>query len=95
MASDAPFVDLKLYKDMLEFEKYDFEISKAVQEKLDRHTWYLSQEFATFNLFSNFVPDETKQKIVQKLLSIKPLKTYKFGPPTNPSLPSDKKIYIM
>ena len=92
MASDAPFVDLKLYKDMLEFEKYDFEISKAVQDKLDRHTWYLSEEFAPFNLFSNFVPDQTKQKIVQKLLRFTPLKTYKFGPPTNASLPSDKKI---
>ena len=91
MASDAPFVDLKLYKDMLEFEQHDPQISHAVRNKLNGHTWYLGEEYAVFNLFSNYVPDQTKQKIVQKLLTVKPLKTYKFGPPIQPSLPSNIK----
>ena len=71
VASDAPLNDLTLFKDMLDYEQYDSDVSAAVIEKLRLHTWFLNQEFTPLNLFSSRVDDEVKSKIVEKLLMVK------------------------
>ena len=81
IAANAPVSDLSLLKDMLEFEKIDKRVSKAVTEKLKMHTWYLNQEYVPFSLFSDLVSEEEKFEIAQKLLKTKPPRSYEFGYP--------------
>ena len=92
IASDAPSTDLMLYKDMLNYS-YDPQVSDAILKKLKKHTWYMNQEFAPLNLFSNRVDEKVKVEIARKLLTVKPkknLKDYGMGQPTTVPLPENK-----
>ena len=90
LASEAPFADLTLYKDMLDYHDHDAPIAAAVLAKLRNHTWFFNQEYVAFNLFSNQVSDQIKMKIVDKLLIAKPPKKYKWGFPSVVKLPITK-----
>ena len=81
-ASEAPHMDLKLYKDMIAYKEFDNEVADAVLDKLTRHTWYLNMEYVPFTLFSKLVPEEEKAEIAMKLSKVKPPKKYKGGYPS-------------
>ena len=91
IAPNAPSSDLSLYKNMLDFQKYDPAIAKAVIEKFSLHTWYLNQEFVVLNLFSSHVSEDVKAVIVEKLLIVEPPEKYAIGAPEFPALPKTKK----
>ena len=91
IASDAPITDLTLYKGMLEFYENDPDVSKAIIDKLNNHTWYMNQMFVPFNLFSNSVDERVKLKIAKKLLIVKPPPKYEMGFPNPVRLPDNKK----
>ncbi|GBM06522.1 hypothetical protein AVEN_101683-1 [Araneus ventricosus] len=71
LASEAPFIDLKLWKDLKEYELFDFEISNAAKCILERHLWYLSDELVGLALFSDTVLSPEKDDMV-KMIKSKP-----------------------
>ena len=89
-ASDAPFMDLKMYKTLLSYHSIDKPVASAVLKKLKLHTWYLNQEFAPLSLFSDKVSNEEKKSLAKTLLQIKPSK-YEMGCPNPVSLPESPK----
>ena len=91
LASEAPFTDLALYKDMLEYQYFDKPVANAVLEKLRRHTWYMNMEYAPLSLFSSKVDDKEKVAIAQKLAKVKAPRKYQGGHPTPVDLPKEKK----
>ena len=80
-ASDAPFMDLQLYKQMLVYKKTNKKIAEAVLDKFYGHTWYLNQCYAPFSLFSKKGPDIEKAEIALKLSKVKAPKEYSRGYP--------------
>lgn len=80
-ASDAPFMDLKLYKDMLSWTRNGTNIGTEVMNKILGHTEYLNQEYICLALFSEKVGNREKQKIAQRLLEIPPQNNYSMGKP--------------
>ena len=91
LAAEAPYMDLKLYKDMLQFQKYDSAIATAVVQKFMLHTWYLNQEYTAFSLFSKNISDKEKSSIAKKLSKVTPPKKYESGYPMPVQLPQNKK----
>ena len=81
IASDAPYMDLNFYKNMLQYKKTNKIIADAVLEKFYGHTWYLNQCYAPLSLFSKNVSSEEKAEIANKLLKVKPPKKYSTGYP--------------
>lgn len=70
--AEAALLDLEFVQNLKHFEKIDSEASKAVLEKVSRHTWYMSGELVGLSLFSdNLMPDQ-KIAIVNKIKSTKP-----------------------
>ncbi|GBM29456.1 hypothetical protein AVEN_255842-1 [Araneus ventricosus] len=69
LASEAPFIDLKLSKDLKEYELFDFEISNAAKCILERHLWYLSDEVVGLALFSDTVLSLEKDAKVKMIRS--------------------------
>ena len=94
IAIDAPISDLTLFKDMLEFEKYDPQVSAAVIEKLRLHTWYLNQEFIPLNLFSSRVSDDVKEIIIDKLKMVQSPQHYETGIFVQKVLISQKLVFL-
>ena len=91
LAAEAPYMDLKLYKEMLQFQKYDSAIATAVVQKFMLHTWYLNQEYTAFSLFSKNISDKEKSSIAKKLSKVTPPKKYESGYPMPVQLPQNKK----
>ena len=81
IAAEAPFMDLKFYKNMLKYKKHDSDVANAVLQKFLGHTWYLNQELAPFSLFSKNVSDREKAEIAKKLTKVIPPKKYASGYP--------------
>ena len=80
-ASEAPYMDLNFYKQMLQYKKTNKVIASKVLEKFFGHTWYLNQCYAPFSLFSKNVSDDEKAEIALKLTKIKSPKNYSCGYP--------------
>ena len=95
-ASDVTIMDLKLFKDMISWQDYDKSLASAVLKKMERHTWYLNQEFVPLALFSNLITDRQKAKLANMLNQIpsKPREEYDLGHPTELPLPSDKHVAL-
>ncbi|GBL92718.1 hypothetical protein AVEN_119108-1 [Araneus ventricosus] len=71
LASEALFIDLKPWKDLKEYELFDFKISNAAKCILVRHLWYLSDELVRFALFSDIVLSPEKDDMA-KMIKSKP-----------------------
>ncbi|GBN87180.1 hypothetical protein AVEN_118182-1 [Araneus ventricosus] len=69
LATEAPFIELKLWKDLKEYELFGFEISNAAI--LERHLWCLSDELVGLVLFSDLVLSPEKDAMV-KMMKSKP-----------------------
>ena len=82
LASEAIYMDLKFYKNMLEYKKHNKVIANAVLDKFLGHTWYLNQCYAPLSLFSKNISNDEKAEIALKLLKVKPPKKYSSGYPT-------------
>ena len=91
LAAEAPFMDLQLYKNMLQYKKFDPEIATAVLNKFMGHTWYLNQEYVPLSLFSKNVSDKDKEDIAKKLTKVTPPKKYDCGYPNPVPLPQNAK----
>ena len=65
----APRLDLQYWKDMIEFRRYDSEISVEVQESISRHLWYLTEELSVLSLFDKQLDNQCKTNIATALLS--------------------------
>ena len=91
LAAEAPFMDLQMYKNMLQYKKYDSKIAVDVLKKLMGHTWYLNQEYAPLSLFSTHVSDREKELIAKKLTKVTPPQQYEKGYPNPVELPQNMK----
>ena len=69
VTADAPFLTLALWKDLHSWAARDPALSACMLRTLDRHTWYLNRRNLSLSLFSRLVPDETKRKIADAILS--------------------------
>ena len=73
---------MRFYHELIDYPG-DKKIKRVVLEKFLLHTWYLNQEFVTFNLFSKNVSAGEKKKIAQKLLKVRPkVGGYEMGRPS-------------
>lgn len=72
-ATDAPWNDLCLYKNLIKFAKINKKISVSAIKAFDRHLWYLTGEIIPLALFSCILPDTEKAKLAAKMLKEKPV----------------------
>ena len=71
-----------MIKRLIQFKSVD----EVLAEKalLENHYWYLCGPLVLFALFSSLVPDEEKQKMARKLLSLQKPTAIKFCKPKFP-----------
>ena len=91
-ARNAPVMDLKLHKTMVSYLQVDQEIAEAVLDKINKHTWYLTDRFIPFCLFSELISDEEKQEIALALINVNPPLEYKGGKPEVVQLSSTENV---
>ena len=84
--TDAPVLDLRLYKDLTEYQAVDESLSVEALPTLERHFWYVTPGIVLFRLFSEKLSEDTKSKIASKLLTFPRVSDIKFGLPDCPSL---------
>ena len=65
--TNAPQLTLDLHRDILKWGARDPAIAKAVAQKLQNHTWYLTRANAVFGLFSSHVGEKTKTAMAAAL----------------------------
>lgn len=65
----APRLDLKFMKDILEYRSIDRETSEVVLKKFRTQSWYLSEETIALAFFDNDVSVEEKRKMVESFNS--------------------------
>ena len=101
-AVDAPYNDLKLYKNLLAYQAVDATISAAALRAFQRHEWYLTAEMVPLALFSELVPDEEKRATADAMLALKPSEPltrpadrfgHGFGKPRFPDLQPDTSLH--
>ena len=90
---DAPDNDLQLYKELLAFKEIDNTLASSALTTLDRHRWYLAPPVVMFSLFSKKVSDETKARIVEKLLSFEKPEEARLDLPEYPTVTEDSKLW--
>lgn len=67
IAINAAWADLSLWKDMINYEVIDPQISEVVKNAIKSHLWYLSDELVGLSLFSEKVSNKAKVEIVKKM----------------------------
>ena len=67
-ALSAPNNDLMLIKTLCKYEDVNKQISEVALSKLKNHLWYLCPETSVLSLFDSQVSEETKKKMVEKLI---------------------------
>jgi hypothetical protein len=72
-AVDAPWNDLQLFHNLLQYEAINPSISKSAIKAFERHCWYLHAEMVPLALFSSKVPNEVKRALADRLLALKPV----------------------
>ena len=86
IGADAPFNDLKLFKQLCRFRAIDSELSDTALNVLRRHLWYLTEEVAIFSLFSSKVSDDEKSRMSARLLTFEPPDSFHVGKPEFPDI---------
>ena len=71
-ATLAPWVDLKLYKNLLDYRVINVDVAKSAILALKRHLWYLTPEIVFLSMFSAEVPTDERSHIATELLKCKP-----------------------
>ena len=90
---DAPDNDLQLYKELLAFKEIDNTLASSALTTLDRHRWYLAPPVVMFSLFSKKVSDETKARMVEKLLSFEKPEEARLDLPEYPTVTEDSELW--
>ena len=90
---DAPSNDLKLYKDLLGFRSIDETLAASALATMDRHRWYLAPSVVMFSLFSKQVSDDTKARMVAKLLTFEKPEKKRVGLPAFPTLTGESQLW--
>lgn len=63
----APFNDLQLLKDIIDYEKVDSKISEVAFKKMSNHLWYLSEPLVALAFFDERVSIQDKKYMVKAL----------------------------
>ena len=66
-AIDAPVHDLSLFHQLHSYKEIHSKLAEATITTLNRHLWYLSEEYVPILLFSNTVSDLDKMEILHHL----------------------------
>ena len=61
-------------------------------DKINKHTWYLTDRFIPFCLFSELISDEEKQEIALALINVNPPLEYKGGKPEVVKLSTNENV---
>ncbi|XP_063615921.1 uncharacterized protein LOC134789152, partial [Penaeus indicus] len=72
LRSDAPWNDLQLFKRMILYAAVNPHISQSSLTAFKRHMWYLTPEMVPLALFSDSVPNNERQGLAERLLTLKP-----------------------
>lgn len=67
-AVDAPYNDLQLLKELLEYMEIDEEIANVALAAHKRHLWYLSDELVALAFFSNKVSTDDKLNMATQMV---------------------------
>lgn len=70
LAVDAPFRDLELLKALDEYSTVDPSVAEVAKKAFSNHLWYLAEDLVPMALFSDVVPNDTKQNMVDALLKM-------------------------
>ena len=89
LPSAAPRLDLAYWNDMVEFHRYDPEISFEVHESLLRHLWYLTEELTVLSLFDRELDYQSRTDIANTLLSYPRPQTFA---PQKPVFPTSDRL---
>ena len=84
LSSEAPHLDLTLWKHKEVYEKHDTDIADEVKKSINRQLWYLTEECVVFSLFDDGVNDNEKIELCQSLLAIPRPATFSPRKPTFP-----------
>ena len=94
IAADAPINDLLFMKDMIQFRQYDSQLSTAVLNKMQNHTWYLTQEIVPFALFSthSYMTNARKEQLALKIIGTEKPDSFRRGKPLFPLIESSTSL---
>ena len=81
IGADAPFNDLQLIHDMMDFKEIDKEVADVILSKMNNHRWYLTEEVVPFAFFSKHVSSSVKLEMAAKLLEIPVPESFRLGKP--------------
>ena len=90
---DAPSNNLKLYKDLLAFRSIDETLTAAALATMDRNCWYLAFRVVMFSLFSKQVTDDTKARMVAKLLTFEKPEKNRVGLQAFPTVTGESQLW--
>ena len=84
LSSEAPRLDLTLWRHMEVYEKHDTDIADEVKKSINCQLWYLTEECVVLSLFDDGVSDNEKIELCQRLLAIPRPATFSPRKPTFP-----------
>jgi len=68
--TSAPRNDLKLLKNLVEYERIHATVARTALRKLTaKHLWYLSEAMIGLSVFDSKLPDEVRKEIVEACLT--------------------------
>lgn len=65
----APYTDLTLLQDLIEYQKINKIVATAALAKLTSHLWYLSEELVALAFFDKNVSKQINEKMVRAIFS--------------------------
>jgi hypothetical protein len=69
-STDAPWLDLCLYKQFLKYSLVNKVISERATKAFKKHLWYLTGDCVVFAIFSCLVPVKERRSLADKVLSL-------------------------
>ena len=92
--ADVPYNGLNLWRELIIFCRHDPLVINAAMKAMERHFWYLTEEFAEFSNFLNRLFSSEMQLIARTLLRISSCEDFenKMSYPTVPVLKNSTKF---
>lgn len=70
VASNAPYNDLVMIKELKHYSVINQKVSKLAIAKFEDHLWYLGSELVVLSLFSDKVTDLVKRRMLEKMKTL-------------------------
>lgn len=92
LVSSAASNDIAMYRSLIDFIKVHKKAAEACCKKMNRHTWYLTEELIPLSLFDEQLPLETRTKLAKEIHNFKSPATLPIQKPQLPTLQATSEV---